>query len=257
MTTLSARVRVLGVPVDLLTFDDALERAAELAADRGTASCAVAVNPEKVMIARRAPDVCQFIADADLAFPDGIGVVLACRAFFKRKVERVAGADLMQALCRESGRRGLKIFVYGAREDVNARACGVVRERWPDALIVGRENGYLPEERHDELIARINASGANILFLALGSPKQEEWIARHRTDLRVGLCMGIGGTLDVLAGNVKRAPALWQKAGLEWLYRLLRQPSRFWRQRRIFLFAALTLAQLLTGQYKKESKDRI
>lgn len=241
------RIKILGVSVDALTFDRALEQAVALAQDRSRVSRVVAVNPEKVMIARQDPRVADFIERSDLAIPDGIGVVMAARILYRLRFERVPGADLMQALCKVSGSRGLKIFIYGAEESVNARAVQKLKEIYPDVLIVGRQNGYLQESDFDALAERIAASEANVLFLALGSPKQENWIDAYADRLNVGLCLGVGGTLDTIAGKVKRAPISWQNARLEWFYRLINQPSRFWRQRRVFCFAFCVLFAKLFG----------
>lgn len=237
----------MGAPVDVLTFDGAVAAARDMALKREKPGFVVAINPEKVMTARGNRELMRFIRRADLAIPDGIGVVCAAKTLFGEKLERVPGADLMQELCRISGKEGIKIFLFGAKEEASAAAVRKLRERYPDVMIVGRENGYLPEDRYDELVERVNASGANALFLALGSPKQERWAQRYGASLNVGLCMGIGGTLDTIAGTVKRAPLSWQKLRVEWLYRLIRQPSRFWRQRRIFIFGAWVLVLKLTG----------
>lgn len=237
------RIEIFNEPVDLLDFDTALESACKLALDRQKVSYVVAVNPEKVMTARRSKIIHDFICRADLAIPDGIGIVAAVRILLGKRIERVAGADLMQKICEESGKKGIKIFLYGAKEDVNAGAVDVLRKRYPDIQIVGRQNGYLPEEESEDLVSRVNASDADVLFLALGSPRQEKWMNQYGAKLRVGMCMGVGGTLDTIVGRVKRAPMAWQRAKLEWLYRLIRQPSRFWRQRRIFYFAARVLLE--------------
>ena len=241
------RIRALNAPVDLATFDEALDRAVALARDRGKVSRVVAVNPEKAIAARSDPFLQAFLDESDLAIPDGVGVVAAARILQGAKCERVTGVDLATALCEASGARDLKLFFYGAKEEVNALMVEKLRARFPDIQIVGRENGYFPLERSSELCARVNASGADVLFVALGSPKQERWIAEHAKDLRVGLCMGVGGTFDALAGTVKRAPKAWRALRLEWLHRLVRQPSRFWRQRRIFLFAFLVLWTKIFG----------
>lgn len=237
------RIEIFNEPVDLLDFNTALESACKLALDRQKVSYVVAVNPEKVMTARRSKIIHDFICRADLAIPDGIGIVAAVRILLGKRIERVAGADLMQKICEESGKKGIKIFLYGAKEDVNAGAVDVLRKRYPDIQIVGRQNGYLPEEESEDLVSRVNASDADVLFLALGSPRQEKWMNQYGAKLRVGMCMGVGGTLDTIVGRVKRAPMAWQRAKLEWLYRLIRQPSRFWRQSRIFYFAARVLLE--------------
>ncbi len=247
------RLDILGVSVDALTFADALEIAAELASDRSRVSRVVAVNPEKVMIARNDPLIARFIADSDLALPDGIGCVMAAKILYDKKFERVPGCDLMQSLCELSGQRGLNIFIYGAKEEVNKAAVEKLRETYPDISIVGRQHGYLPESEFDALVERIAASGAHILFLALGSPKQERWINAYADRLNVGLCMGVGGSLDAIVGTVKRAPLAWRNARLEWLYRLLKQPSRIGRQSRVFVFAFKVMIAKLFGSRAKPS----
>lgn len=249
------RLDVLGAPADALTFDRALDAACQLARDHSRTSFVVAVNPEKVMTARADAGVNAFLHAADLVIPDGTGIVAAAKILFGERIERVAGADLMQAICAESGKRGVKIFLYGSKEATSEAADAELRKRYPDILLVGRENGYLPEEKFGELVERINASGADVLFLALGSPKQEKWMNRYADELDVGLCMGIGGTLDTIAGTVRRAPLSWQKARCEWLYRLIRQPSRFWRQRRIFFFAARVLLARAAGTGRRERRE--
>ncbi len=163
-------------------------------------------------------------------------MVLATKILFGRRLERVPGADLMQTICAESGKRNVKIFIYGAKEEVNAKAVEKLRERHPDIQIVGRRNGYVRPEDVSGLILSIKESNADVLFLALGSPKQERWMKEFGPQCGVGVCMGIGGTLDTITGKVKRAPKFFQRIHLEWFYRLAKQPSRFWRQRRIFLF---------------------
>ena len=244
------RLRVLGAPVDAASFAQALDVVCRLAKDHSQTNFVVAVNPEKVMAAHRDELVAKFLDDSALALPDGIGVVMASKIFYGKKLERVPGADLSQAICAESGRRGVKIFFYGAQEDVNAGAVEELRRRYPDVLIVGRRNGYVKPEEFDALTDEINASGADILFLALGSPKQEKWMNEYGAKLNVGVCMGIGGTLDTIVGKVKRAPKAWQKIHLEWFYRLARQPSRFWRQRNVFIFAFKVLCAKAFGRVR-------
>ena len=162
--------------------------------------------------------------------PDGIGVALALRTLYGVRLKRVPGCELMQNICAISADRGYKIFIYGAREEVNQQAVQSLRERFPGIQIVGNVNGYLPEDKMPDLVEQINRSGAQILFLALGSPKQEQWISSYREQLTsVRVCQGIGGTLDVLAGNVERAPEIFCRLGLEWFYRLITEPKRLRR----------------------------
>jgi N-acetylglucosaminyldiphosphoundecaprenol N-acetyl-beta-D-mannosaminyltransferase len=149
----------------------------------------------------------------------------------------------MPEICRVAAVHGLPIYLFGATEETNRRASDCLVERFPGLQVAGRQAGYVPAERMDELVDQINRSGARILFVALGSPRQELWMHRYRNSLsQVGVCQGVGGTLDVIAGKVARAPALWRAVNAEWLYRLVREPSRIARQRRLprFVWRLLT-----------------
>ena len=208
----------------------------------------LAMNPEKVFALRANPFLRNFFEQATLVIPDGIGIVKALRFLYGVKVSRVPGADLMQNICREAPLHGWRLFIYGASEKVNAEACKILERRYPGIRIAGRANGFVPPERMEDLVTHINTSGANILFVALGSPKQEEWMAAYAGRLTtVKLCQGIGGTLDTIAGTVKRAPLFWQQMGLEWFYRLLKQPSRFGRQLKLLLFVREIIGAKLSG----------
>ena len=156
------------------------------------------------------------------------------------RLSRVPGVEVMHAISRLSARKGYRIFIYGAKEEVSRIACERLQILYPGIHIVGRENGYLPAEKMPGLIDRINASGAEVLFLALGSPKQERWLSEHRDNLKtVRVCQGIGGTLDTIAGTVKRAPDVWCRLNGEWLYRLICEPQRVRRQMVLPVFAFL------------------
>lgn len=237
------RVRVHGAPVDAVDMQGALDFVDAKVADRGAPGYIVAVNPEKTFAIQRNRQLEEFVEDASLLIPDGIGVVLAARFLHGARIGRVPGADLMQEICRHSAEKGQRLFIYGASEEVSRDASNVLRRRFPGIMIVGRSNGYVPPEEMEDLIDRINDSAADILFVALGSPKQEEWMKRHGPMLKVSLCLGIGGTLDTIVGKVKRAPKPFQRLGLEWLYRLLRQPSRARRQATLPLFVWYVLRE--------------
>jgi len=154
----------------------------------------------------------------------------------------------MGQICRLAAEKGYGIFMFGASEEVSRKTAEVLPERYPGLRIVGRAHGYLRDDEMPALVERINASGAQILFLALGSPRQEKWYATHRDALKtVRVCQGIGGTLDTIAGNVKRAPEIWCRWNLEWLYRLLDDPRRWKRQRVLPVFATRVLIEKING----------
>lgn len=230
---------ILNLWVDPVTMEQALEAVSEFIERGARVHSIFAVNPEKNFSVPKDPSLYESFKSADLLIPDGIGVVLAARLLYGLRLERVPGVELMHAICGLSARRDCGVFIYGAREAVNKAAVIALRGLYPGIRIVGRANGYLGEEEMGALVKRINESKAEILFLALGSPKQERWLARYAGKLEnVRVCQGIGGTLDTIAGNVRRAPEGWCRLGLEWLYRLLSEPGRLKRQSALPLFAA-------------------
>lgn len=232
------KYRVLDTPVHGVSMDQAVDFIDEyIATPDSPVGYVLAVNPEKVFVLRKDAFLKDFFEKGTLLVCDGIGMVKALRFLYGVKVARVPGADLMQQLCGRAAERGYKIFIYGASEDVNARACDELRKRYPGIQIVGRDNGFVSKGDMAQLVEKINASQAQILFVAMGSPRQERWIADWSGQLKtVIICQGIGGTLDTIVGTVKRAPLFWQKWGLEWLYRLLKQPSRAGRQINLLIF---------------------
>lgn len=231
------RYPVLNVWVDSVDMDSALQKAEEFVTQGNRVHTILASNPEKNFSVPGDAFLYDFFKNADMLIPDGIGMVLALKLLYGIDVGRVPGCDLMQNLCALAADKGYKVYIYGAKEEVSAKAVETLRERLPSIQIVGRSNGYVKPEEMDDLVQKINDSGAQMLFLALGSPRQEKWIAAHHEKLEhVRLCQGIGGTLDVIAGTVKRAPEFYQKLGAEWLYRLIDDPRRIKRQRVLPVF---------------------
>ncbi len=241
------RTEILGVPVHRVTMAQVLEWVNRRLALRGEADAIMAVNPEKVMRCRQDAALKATLGKASLLIPDGIGVVVACRLLGRGPIGRVPGSDLMPALCALAAERGYRVYLFGARADVNDRAAQVLAHRYPGLQIVGTTHGYVEEREMPGVIHRINCAEPDLLFVALGSPRQEEWMARYLPTLDVAICMGVGGTFDVLAGTVKRAPVAWQKMHLEWLYRLLSEPTRIGRQTALPRFALQVLRQRLSG----------
>ncbi len=240
------RIEILGVPVDVVD-----EASCILNVDRSIAQgerCSiVAVNPEKVMRARKDGVFLQALRGSTLLIPDGIGVVAVARLLRLARMKRVPGSDLMPRLCAHAAQQGYGIFLFGASEDVNRRVIDILLERYPTLRIAGRHHGYKSDDEMPTIVEDIRRSGAQILFLGLGSPKQEFWLNRHFPATKVPVCQCVGGTFDVFAGHVRRAPALWQRLGLEWAYRLVRQPSRVVRQRALLTFVLEALRAWLLG----------
>lgn len=223
------RVDILGVPVDLVDFESALARVDEMLKLDGCGYIA-AVNPEKVIRASDDPRILQTLKNAALLIPDGIGVVLAARILGIGIMGRVPGSELMPAICEKAAREGRSIFLFGASLSVNSEVARVLPIKYPNLRIAGNRDGYVTESDMPALIEEINQSGAEILFVALGSPKQEFWMADNMPRLKVKVCQGVGGTFDVIAGKVKRAPLIFREMHLEWFYRLASDPRRISRQ---------------------------
>ena len=234
------RLNILNVWVDPVDMSGALEKVERFVDEGERPHSVFAVNPEKNFSVPRDPQLHKVFREADLLIPDGIGVVMAARLLYRVRLTRVPGVEMMDEICRLSARNGYKVFIYGAKEEVSAKAANVLQKRYPFLEIVGRANGYVPHDEMQTLIEQINTSGAQVLFLALGSPRQENWYAKYAHQLNtVRVCQGIGGTLDTIAGTVKRAPRFWCRMNLEWLYRLLAEPKRIARQRVLPIFAYL------------------
>jgi N-acetylglucosaminyldiphosphoundecaprenol N-acetyl-beta-D-mannosaminyltransferase len=242
--TPDGRLDILDVWVDPVNMQQALARVEEFVEDGERPHAIFAVNPEKNFSVPKNPTLYETFRNADLLIPDGIGVVLAARILYGAKLGRVPGVELMAAICALAARKKYKVFIYGAREEVNSGAATELVKRYPGLKIVGRANGYVKEEDMPALVERINASAAEILFVALGSPRQEAWYARHKDSLgTIRVCQGIGGTLDTIVGTVRRAPAFWCRWIAEWLYRLLSEPQRITRQKVLPLFAVKVFSE--------------
>ncbi len=241
-----SRIEILGVPVDCLTMDRTVELAASALAGN-VAHSIVAVNPEKVMRARYDVRLRDQLRRAGVLIPDGIGVVIAARILGLGRLQRVPGSELMPRLCELAGRTGRRVFLFGAAPDVNERAAQVLQTRYRGLAVAGMQHGFLNDGDMPDLVDRINSLQVDILFVALGSPKQEDWIDRYLPQLNVKICQGVGGTFDVIAGRVRRAPAVFRAVHLEWFYRLATNPRRLHRQTALPRFAFHILKQRVMG----------
>ncbi|MBF7982249.1 MULTISPECIES: lipopolysaccharide N-acetylmannosaminouronosyltransferase [Rahnella] len=196
----------------------------------------VAMNAEKVLTIESNPEMSALIKVAEYKYPDGISIVRAIRRKYPgAKISRIAGADLWEGLMQRAGAEGTPVFLIGGKPEILQQTEEKLRARW-NVNIVGSQNGYFTPEQRDALFERVKASGAAIVTVAMGSPKQEILMRDCRLVHPDALYMGIGGTYDVFTGHVKRASKLWQTLGLEWLYRLILQPSRLRRQLKLLKF---------------------
>ncbi|MBN1186136.1 MAG: WecB/TagA/CpsF family glycosyltransferase [Bacteroidales bacterium] len=249
------RTEVLGIPVDCVTMDGAVDYATRLIEEKKKGCYILAINPEKVILLQKDESLLKTFKSASLLIPDGIGVVLAMRWLKKMNAARVPGSELMPYLCKMAAEKGYCVFLYGAKEEVNQTSSEKLCQMYPGLKIVGRANGYLKEENMSELVQQINSSAANILFVALGSPKQEQWIQKWADKLNVNIIQGIGGTLDTIVGTVKRAPAIFCRFGLEWFYRLITNPKRLYRQKALPVFAWKVIKEKVNGEKFNSRKE--
>lgn len=219
------QVEILGVNVNSLTMAQAVETVQQFIAQKKIALVATA-NAEMLMRSTEDRELKEILNQADLVVPDGAGTVWAAGHLGEPMPERVAGYDLAQELMRAAPARGDRIYFFGSAPGVAERAKAKAEELYPGIKVVGVRNGFFTQADEPQIIAGIRAAGPDILLAALGVPKQEKWLKKHLKELNVPVSIGVGGTLDVMAGVMQRAPLWMQKAKLEWLFRGLKQPSR-------------------------------
>ena len=239
------RIDILGVGFDNVTMEEAVERAQELLSRDGP-HLVVTPNAEIVQQAQKDGEFFSLIADADLVIPDGVGVIYASRILGRPLKGRVPGCDFAEALMAEMARRGQKLFLLGAKPGVADLAAANLMAKYPGLAVCGTHDGYFKED--GPVAHAIRESGADVVFVCLGAPKQEKWIRSNGEATGARLLIGLGGSLDVFAGQVERAPEGWQKAGLEWLYRAIKQPARFKRVAKLPLFLCSAVGARIKGK---------
>lgn len=239
------KIDVLGVSFDDVTMDQAVARAVELMETPG-AHYIVTPNPELVTRAGKDETFRQSLAGAALTLADGVGVVYAAKILGRPLKSRVPGIDFAGRLMEELARTGGRLFLLGAKPGVAERAAENLSAQYPGLTVCGTHDGYFQED--EPVIEAIRASGAEVVFVCLGAPKQENWMARNTAATGAGLAVGLGGSLDVFAGVVRRAPEGWRRLGLEWLYRLLKEPSRIGRMAVLPLFLARAVWARMRGR---------
>ena len=238
------RVDVLGVSFDNVTMDEAVDKAmAFLEEDRP--HLAATPNPEIVQRAGRDPEYAEVLRQADLVIPDGIGVVYAARILGRPLKGRVPGIDLASALMERMARTGKRLFLLGAKPGVAEQAAVKLQAEHPGLVVCGSHDGYFQED--GPVVEAIRTARADVVFVCLGFPRQEKWAAAHGQAAGARLYIGLGGSLDVFAGKVERAPEQFQRLGLEWLYRLMKEPSRIGRMAKLPLFLVSALGARLKG----------
>lgn len=220
-----ARLNVLGTGVDTYGMDEAANVLVS-AMEKDAPFCVYTPNSEILLHAYKNPDYRDVLNRGSLITPDGIGVVYASKILGKPLKERVGGFDLANKVLEKIAGTGKTVYLFGGKPGVAEKAAEKVSALYPGTIICGTQDGYFDAEKEAKIIEDIKEKKPDLLFVCLGFPKQETWIDAHKEELGAKVLMGLGGSLDVFAGTVKRAPAIFQKLGLEWFYRLLKQPSR-------------------------------
>jgi N-acetylglucosaminyldiphosphoundecaprenol N-acetyl-beta-D-mannosaminyltransferase len=225
----SARSNVLGCAIDRMDMEQTVEHIDRLIASGGFARH-MAVNVAKLVGLRDDPGLRDIVARCDIVSPDGQGIVWASRLLGDPLPERVAGIDLMHSLIALAERRGYRVFILGAQGTVLERAVERIRERHPRLELAGCRDGYYADDEAGDVCDAIRATSPHIVFLAMSSPRKEYFLGEYGERLGAQFVMGVGGSIDVIAGVTRRAPIVWQRLGLEWLFRMLQEPRRMFRR---------------------------
>lgn len=232
---------ILGVDVSPVTMEETLNRVDEIIRGRKP-EFIVAINPEKIMKSLHDENLRNMLNSACINLPDGVGILVASKLKGGRVKYRVTGIDLMLNICSRASNSGYRVYLLGASPGTADKAAEKLKEKFPGIIISGTHDGYF-KESEESLISKITSSNSDVLFVALGSPKQEYWIKNNMDKLNVPLLMGVGGSYDVICGNIKRAPSWMRHLGLEWLFRLIKEPWRIKRMLALPVFLTLALKE--------------
>ncbi|HHV71947.1 MAG TPA: WecB/TagA/CpsF family glycosyltransferase [Clostridia bacterium] len=241
---MNEKVKILDIPIDILTMEQAIELIDSFIQGGGRKQI-VTANAEIIFRAKNDSSLRRIIQQADLVTADGSGVVWAAKRLGRPLPERITGIDLMQNLMKLAVEKDYTVFLLGSKPGIAELAAENLKKAYPGLKLLGVQDGYFSVQEEKEIVARLKALAPNLLFVGLGSPKQEEWINRYIKELPGTVAMGVGGSFDVLSGQISRAPKWMQKAGLEWLYRLLKEP---WRIRRMSALPKFMLKVLQEGK---------
>jgi len=234
-------IKILDVNIDRVNQKEAVERVKKLISNRKQSSLVVTPNSEMLAMAAEDTELARILNSADLATADGIGVVIASKILGEPLEERVAGFDLISRLFREFAETDIKLYFLGGKPGIVDRAAANLKNKYSNLKIAGYHHGYLDRETQQRVIEEINEKNIDLLLVGMGVPLQEKFLDNNLKKLNVGAAVTVGGSFDVLAGEVNRAPLWMQKAALEWFYRLLQEPSRFGRMLSLPKFILLVI----------------
>jgi N-acetylglucosaminyldiphosphoundecaprenol N-acetyl-beta-D-mannosaminyltransferase len=249
------RINLFSIPVDVLTMQETLDLV-ELAIAEKKLIHHTVINAGKVSLMQKDSQLRKSVVEADVINADGMPIVWASRLAGKPLPERVNGTNLMESLIELAHQKGYKIFFFGAKEHIVKKVVERYSHQYSSAIIAGYRNGYFKQEDEKQIARDIRASGANILFVAITSPIKENFLYRHKDILNsLNFVMGVGGSFDVAAGLVKRAPVWMQNAGLEWFFRFLQEPRRMWYRYTVgnIHFIWLTMKEVFSSRILKKT----
>jgi N-acetylglucosaminyldiphosphoundecaprenol N-acetyl-beta-D-mannosaminyltransferase len=242
------KINFLNIPIDAITMQETLERVENAIVVNKQIHHTV-VNAGKVVLMQTDKELEKSVIDADIINADGKAVVWAANFLGQKLPERVSGIDLMEELVKRSFDKGYKCFFFGAKDEVVTKLVDIYKKQYSNDIIAGYRNGYFEKADEEKIADEISNSGANILFVAITSPKKEIFLNKYKKKLEnVSFIMGVGGSFDVIAGKVKRAPIWMQNIGLEWFYRVLEEPKRMWKR---YLIGNIKFIQLVIREYFK------
>jgi len=238
--------QVLDVPIFASTIVQAVELVSDVISSGGSIQIGV-VNAAKIVNMRRNPELRKAVLDSDVIFADGMSVVWASRILGCRLPERVAGIDLMYKILERGSKVGWRFYCLGATSEVLMKTCDVFKSKFPGIRLVGSHHGYFSSSDSKDVAENIRRARPDVVFVAISSPKKEKFMSQWGGFIDAHVVHGVGGSFDVVSGKVARAPVAWQRIGLEWLYRLLREPKRLWRRYLVTntMFIALVIREKL------------
>lgn len=245
------KISILGVKIDNITLEESGDITKKLI-ENSNKSCEIIVAPntEFVMCAQRDKEFFEILKQAKLATPDSIGIMIGAKLQKKKFKERIPGQAYFREVIRRAEIEGWSVYILGGTEEVVEKAVANVKKDFPKVNIIGYHEGYFVKDSESEVIKQINDLQPNVLFVAMGAPKQEKWIHKNKNKLKVDVAAGQGGTLDYEAGRIKRAPRVIQKIGMEWFWRLILEPTRIIRMRVLPIF----LIKLIFKKDKSKGK---
>lgn len=245
---MNKKVIIMDVPINKVTMEEASNQVVGYLLGKSQHTV-FTPNPEIIMDAQQDPELMRILKEADLVVADGIGVVLASRILKVEKLpERVGGFDMMQQVLSKIKDTSIRVYFLGSKPGVAEQAAKNMRKTYPGINIVGFRDGYFGTADEREIIDEIKGLKVDLLMVGLGAPRQEKWIDKHIEELGIKVGVGVGGSLDVMAGTVKRAPEIYQKLGLEWFYRLITNPKRAKRMLNLPIFGAKVILMRIKGK---------